>query len=118
MLQSPPTPSTIINGNRTSSGTILTIPAGLTFTGDVSISGSIAVAATGHATVTASGTGSIPATGSVVADLSLGGLALTTVAGSTFMEIVVVAPAGNSVDLVFATGGMSAASVVINGFTF
>lgn len=118
MLEGNPAPSSVINGNRSSNGTILTVPAGATYTCDITISGGITVAGTGHPTVTVSGAGAIPGNGSVIADLTLPGLALVSVVGSSFTEAVVVAPPGNSVDLVFNVGGASAASVTVNGHTF
>jgi len=119
MIVNPPAAGSIYNGNRQSNGTILTIPAGSIFTCDIAISGSVDALASGRATVTMSTAGvSEPPNGSVLADLSLQGLAATSVADHTYIEAVFYTPPANSVDLVFALGGLSSASVTINGFTF
>ncbi len=106
----------LLNGSRTTAGTILTIPAGGVWCGDLMLSASAAVAVTATPNVTVSGAGSEPATGSTVARLSLSGLALTTVAGAATVACILVAPAGNSITLEFALGGATSASVVANGF--
>lgn len=122
MIENNPSPSSILNGRRTSAGTIagVSVPPGTTATFDITISGGITLAGTANPTVTLSTAGtSNPANGAVVADLSLAGLALVSVAGSTYTEVCVAnTDATHNVDLVFALGGASAASVVINGHTF
>ena len=119
MIENNPTPSSILNGRKTAAGTVVTVPAGTTATFDITISGGITIAGTANPTVTLSTAGtSFPPNGAVVADLTLPGLALVSVAGSSYTEVCVAADATHSVDLVFALGGASAASVVINGHTF
>lgn len=110
----------VINGNRNSAGTIVTIPAGGVFNGDISISGSMTGVGTGRCTVTLSTTSvngtMAPANGAVIADLTVAGLLGVTSSNSSQTEAFVYAPTDQSVDLVFSLGGTSAASVVINGF--
>jgi len=117
MIAFSPNPGHTICGNRTSAGTIITIPAGSTWCGDIQIAASVTVGATGTPSVTVSGAGAEPAAGAVLSRLSITGLALTTVTDSNTISAIVVAPAGNDVTLEFATGGASSASVVCNGFT-
>ncbi len=100
----------------TTTGTILTVPAGIVWSGELFMSASVALAATATPSVTVSGTGANPDSGTVVHRLSLTGLALTTVHGSGTISIIVVAPPGNAVTLEFATGGATSATIVANGF--
>lgn len=116
MIAYSPNPGNTICGNRTSTGTILTIPAGSVWCGDIQLSASVSIAATATPTVTVSGAGAEPAPGSIVSRLSITGLALTTVTNSNTVSAIIVAPSGNSVTLEFATGGATSASVVCNGF--
>jgi hypothetical protein len=65
--------------------------------------------------ITGGGTGVEPAASTIVHQLSVTGLALTTVAQSGMIEIV--CRAGDAdMTLDFNTGGASSASVTINGF--
>lgn len=116
MISYSPNPGHTICGNRTSAGTILTIPAGSTWCGDIQMAASISVAATGTPNVTVAGAGAEPAAGAVLSRLSITGLALTTVTDSNTVSAIVISPVDNSVTLEFATGGASSASVVCNGF--
>ncbi len=100
-------------GERTTTGTILTIPAGSVWCGDIQISASISLAATATPRVTTAGTNVAP--GGVISRLSLTGLALVTITDSNTITAIVMAPPENSVTLEFNTGGASSASVVCNG---
>lgn len=104
-------------GARTTTGTILTIPAGRTFTANIQISASVSVAATATTSVSVvgGGTGQEPATGTVLCRLAIVGLALTTVADTATQEILIVA-GDQDATLEFNTGGASSASVTVNGF--
>lgn len=118
MLNSPPTPANILNGNATAAGTVLTIPANSIFTANVSISAAITGIGTARPTITLNSTGvTHPAAGSIVADVTAAGLATAPTANSNVMEIV-IGTGASPATLDFALGGASAASVVINGFTF
>jgi hypothetical protein len=111
-----PNPGNVICGNRTTNGTIITIPADSVWCGDIQVSASVAAGTTGTPHVTTSGTGVEPSAGSVVSRLSVTGLALSTVTDSNTISVIVRAPVGNSVTLEFDTGGATSASVVCNGF--
>lgn len=116
MIAYSPNPGHIVQGSRTSTGTILTIPADSVWCGSIQIAASVAVAGTGAPAVTVSGANVEPANGSVLARLSITGLALTTVADSSTIDAIVVT-GSTPVTLEFNTGGASSASVVCNGFT-
>lgn len=97
-------PNNILSGtvtvtNSTSPGTIITIPAGRQWVGDVSVS----LASTGAAIVAASvsvvGTNSVPATGTVVARVNVGGLTSGGFQDSLTCRVRAVAPTGNSISL-------------------
>ena len=119
MLANPPTPSTLINGNRATAGTVVTIPANSIFSCDVAISGAITAAGTGRPTLTLNSAGTtFPPAGSIVADMTVAGLLGVTSSNSNSIEVVVATDATHTATLDFALGGASAASVVINGFTF
>ena len=106
-----PDPSNILSGLATSNAaTIITIPAGRTWMGTVTISASAVVAVAGaainaSARVSTAGSGVIPATGDYIR-LDLGapasGTALTGTASNSSISspLTVSAPATNSVTLV------------------
>lgn len=106
----------LVCGERTTSGTVLVIPAGSVWCGSIQIAASISVAGTATTRVTVSGAGATPVPGQAIARLSMTGLALSTVADSSTVDAIVMAPPENSVTLEFNTGGASSASVVANGF--
>jgi hypothetical protein len=116
MIDHSATVSQVICGSRSTSGTIITIPADSVWCGDLFISASITVAATATPTITLSGNNAGPADGTVVHRLSITGLNLTTVTGSGRIELV-VSTGANSVTLEFNTGGATSAACVANGFT-
>lgn len=111
----PSDPNDILCASRTTAGTILAVPAGSTWCGDVMISASVTAAGTASPTVTVNGTNAHPASGTVIQRLSITGLALTTVTDSNTISVVVVAT-DNDVTLDFALGGAGSAAVVCNGF--
>jgi len=113
-----PSTSEIRCSTRSTTGTLVTIPAGNLYTGEVSISASVAVAGSSTPTVSVSGADAGPADGTVVARLNLNGLALTTVAGSNRTPIIVRAPAGNDVTLEFTAGANGTSSATVNGFIY
>lgn len=115
MIVAAPDASKILCGSRTTTGTIVTIPANSTFTANVVISASVSAAATAVPTVTVSGTGGGPADGTVLHRLSITGLALTTVTDSCMTEILMVS-GENALTLEFNTGGATSASVSVTGF--
>jgi len=116
MINYNPSVGNILCNTRTSTGTLITIPAGAVWSGDIMISASIAAAATGTPRVSVVGTNAEPATGTIVHQLSMTGLALSTVTDSCMIEVVVRAPEGNAVTLEFNTGGATSASATVNGF--
>lgn len=111
-----PKEGNIINGSRTTAGTIITIPAGQVWHGDIQVSATIAAAGVATPNVTVAGTGVEPTAGAVLSRLSITGLAATTVTDSNTIRATVRAPVGNAVTLEFALGGAGSASVVCNGF--
>lgn len=113
-----PNASEIMANTRTTSGTLVTIPAGKWFTGNVHISASVAVAGNSSPTVQVSGTNAAPASGTVLARLNLVGLALTTVADSVDTEIILLAPSENTITLEFTAGAAGTSSASVNGFIF
>lgn len=117
MIATNPSPGDIRCSTRTATGTIITVPAGRVFCGDIYIAASISVAGTGtpRVTVNGGGTGVEPAASTIIHQLSMTGLALSTVAQAGKIEIV--CRAGDAdMTLDFNTGGASSASVTINGF--
>jgi hypothetical protein len=117
MINSNPTAGQILNGSRTTTGTIITIPAGCLASVNIQVSGSVSTLATGTPSVTVSGggVGVEPASGSTLCRLSMSGLALTTVADSAYQDVLVRTGDADAT-LQFNTGGATSASVTINGF--
>jgi len=110
-----PTTAKLRCNSRTTDGTIITIPAGKIWCGDLMISASVAEAATGAPTITVSGANAAPANGTIIHRLSITGLAGTTVADSATISAFVRAPLANAVTLEFAAGGATSAAAVANG---
>lgn len=124
-----PDSSNILAGLATAnSGTIITIPAGRTWIGSVTVSASVLVAVAGAAVsasarVSTAGTGVIPAAGDYVrVDIGspTSGAALngTNGVGSTTAPLVVAAPAGNSVTLVLNVTNTTTQSASASGILY
>lgn len=115
MILAAPFKSNVLCNSRATAGTVITIPANSTWTGDISLSASVAAATTATPTLTVNGTDVGPTGGTVVHRLSLTGLALTTVSDSAYISLVVVT--GDSpATLDFSLGGATSAACVANGF--
>jgi hypothetical protein len=118
MFAGSPSATEILNGSRTTTGTLLTIPAGKWFTGNLQMTAAVAVAGTSSPTVTTAGTNAAPAAGSVIARLNVTGLLAAAAADSLDTEILVLAPAGNDVTLEFTAGAAGASSATVNGWIY
>ncbi len=105
----------ILNGTRTSNGTILTIPPNSQFNGTIAISGSITLVGSATPRVTVSGNTVEPVSGSIIHQVAFAGLLSAIGSGGTPIECTIKTGA-ESANLVFNTGGASAASVTINGY--
>lgn len=118
MFPGQPNASEIKSNTVTATGTIITVPAGKWFTGNVSISATVAVAGASNPVVTVNGTNAAPASGTVVARLNLAGLALSTISDTIETEIIVLAPSENGVTIDFTAGANGVSSATVNGFVF
>lgn len=118
MFPGQPSSSEILCGTRTTTGTVITVPAGKWYTGNVSMTSSVAAAGTSAPTLTVNGANAAPASGTVVARCESAGLLASASANATFQEIIVLAPAENDVTLDFTAGAAGASSVTINGYVF
>lgn len=105
----------ILNGTRTTNGTIVTIPANSFFNCSIAISASITLAGTATPRVTIAGANAQPIDGSIVHQIAVAGLLAGIGSGGAPIEAVIKTGA-NPVDLVFNTGGASIASVTVNGY--
>jgi hypothetical protein len=99
----------------TTSGNLVTIPAGKWYTGTITISGAITVAGANNPTVSISGTDASDPDGTVIARMTLQGLALTALASSTTTDVIVKAGA-NDITLVYTAGAAGTGSVTCNGY--
>lgn len=105
----------ILNGTRTTSGTVLAIPPNSMFNGSIAISGSITLAGSATPRVTVAGNTVEPAAGSIIHQVAFAGL-LSGI-GSTGNSVECVVKTGaEAATLEFNTGGASIASVTINGY--
>lgn len=111
MFQGSPGLDQILASTVTASGTMITIPAGMTFSGDLSVAASSAVAGTSTVTVSTAGTNVAPAAG-VIARISVTGLLASAGADSYSTEIIVKAPPENNVTLTASISGTGSASVI------
>lgn len=105
----------ILNGTRTTSGTILTIPPNSFFNGSCSISGSVTIAGSATPRVTVVGNTVEPAGNSIVHQVAFAGLVASVGSGGTPGELI-IKTGSESATLEFNTGGASLATVTINGF--
>lgn len=117
MIAALPSPGDIRCATVTATGTAITIPAGRIFCGDIFIAAGLSVAgtATPRVSITGGGTGVEPAANTVIHQLSMTGLALSTVTQSGTIEIVARAGSADA-QLDFNLGGASSATCTINGF--
>jgi len=113
-----PSSDQIVGNSLTATGTLLTIPAGLTLTANIGLSAAVAVSGTSAPTVTVQGANAAPASGTVIARLAVISLATSGAADSQQFEVLVKAPAGNDVTLQFTAGTAGSSSATINGWTY
>lgn len=118
MFPGQPNASEIICGSRTTTGTLITIPAGKWYTGTLAVSAAVAVAGTSAPTVTTAGTNVAPATGTVVGRAIATGLLAAAAANGVPIEVIVLAPPENDVTLEFTAGAAGASSATINGYIY
>lgn len=118
MFSGLPNSSEIMAATRTTTGTMITIPAGKWYTGNVSMSATVSVAGASNPVVTVNGTNAAPAAGTVVTRLNLAGLALSTISDTIETEIILLAPAENDITLDFTAGANGTSSATVNGYIF
>lgn len=118
MFPGQPSATEILCATRTTTGTMVTIPAGKWFTGDLTISASVSVAGTSTPTVTTSGTNAAPASGTVIGRINLTGLALTTVSDAASFGVIALAPAENDITIEFTAGANGTSSATLSGFIY
>lgn len=92
-----PASSDIRGASASATGTLVTIPAGRTFRGSVSLSCSVSVAGNNQPTISVSGTGVVPS--GTIHQITAAGLALSTITNS------------NTLDDVYIYGGSAGATV-------
>lgn len=117
MFPSAPDKGDIVATTRTTAGTLVTVPPGKWYTGNLILSASVAVAGNSTPTVSVSGANGAPANGTVIARLNLVGLALTTVADSVSTEILVYADT-DPITIEFTPGANGTSSASVNGYIF
>jgi len=113
-----PAASEIVCNSRTTTGTLITIPAGKWYTGTLTVTAAVAVAGTSAPTVTTSGTNASPAAGTIVGRHSVTGLLAAAAAGSSTTDVIILAPDENDVTLEFTAGAAGSSSATINGYIF
>lgn len=90
---------TAVATNSTTPVTLITIPAGRTWKGQVVVSIASTAAAIVAATVDTNGTNAVPAAATVVARVNIGGLTSGNFSDSASFDVLAQAPAGNSITL-------------------
>lgn len=119
MFPGQPNSSEIISFSRITTGTLITIPAGKWYTGNLSLTGATSVAGNCFPTVATAGTNAAPAAGTVISRLTLTGVALLgPVSDSHDTEIIVLAPPENDITLEFTAGAVGTSSATVNGYIF
>lgn len=118
MITYNPAASEILCNTRSTTGTVITVPAGKWYTCDISLSAAVSALGASNPTVTVNGTNAAPAAGTVVARLNLSGLNLASLSDTALISLIVKAPDANDITLDFAAGATGTSSVTINGFIF
>ena len=111
-------PADLRNGHATATGTLITIPAGRRFSGEISVHAGSTTASTVTATVTTAGTGVSPAAGTVLAKAQVTGLALTTVNDTDHASCFVIAPSTNDVTIEFTLTGTGTGFATVTGYLY
>jgi hypothetical protein len=109
--ESAPASADIVGAQKTSTGTLYTVPAGRVFRGSLEVSCSISVAGNAQPVISVSGTGVTP-TGNLLQCEAVG-LALTTVANSSTISNVYIhgGTSGATVTFTAAASGSSSGSI-------
>jgi len=110
MFPGSPGSDQILAASVTATGTLITIPAGMTFTGDLAVAASSAIAGTSTVVVSTAGTNVAPVAGPV-ARISVTGLLASAGADSYTIGVLVKAPPENGVTLTATISGTGSASV-------
>lgn len=118
MFNGLPNASEIMCKTVTATGTMITVPAGKWFTGDLTIAATVAVAGASNPVVTVNGTNAAPAAGTVIGRINLAGLALASLSEVGTFGVIALAPAGNDITIDFTAGANGTSSATINGFIF
>lgn len=118
MFTGMPNSSEIACATRSTSGTMVTVPAGRWYTGDLLLSATVSVAGASQPVVTVNGVNAAPATGTVIGRINLAGLALTTISDTGMFGVIVKAPPENDVTIDFTVGANGVSSATLNGFIF
>jgi hypothetical protein len=113
-----PSSSEIICNTRTTTGTLITIPAGKWYTGNISMTASVAALGASAPVVTTAGTDVSPAAGTVIARCDSAGLLASASSNSSYQEIIVLAPSENDVTLEFTAGASGVSSATVNGYIY
>lgn len=110
--------NTVTATNSTTPVTLITIPAGRTWKGEVAVSIASTAAAIVAVTVDVNGTNAVPASGTVVARVNIGGLTSGGFQDNQKFCVAVAAPTGNSVTLrlVNTSATANTSSATANGF--
>lgn len=117
MFSGAPHAADMMGLTRTTTGTLVTVPPGKWFTGDLVLSASVSVAGNSVPTVTVNGSNAAPASGTVISRINLTGLALTTVNDSVAHEVLVQAT-DSPVTIDFTAGASGTSSASLHGFIF
>lgn len=118
MFPGSPSQDQIVGNSLTASGTLVTVPAGMTLTADLALNASVAVAGSAVLTVTVNGTNAAPAAGTIIGRLTVSGLLASASTAAQSHEVLVKAPPENAVTLAFSITGSGSGSATINGWYF
>jgi hypothetical protein len=107
------TVSTILGGARTTTGTLITVPAGRVFMGSCEVSCSIAVAGNSQPTISVSGSGVSPS--GELLRVEANGIALSTVTNSSQLGLVYIHGGDGGATVTFTAGASGLSSGSITG---
>lgn len=118
MFPGSPAQNQIVGNSLSATGTLVTVPAGMTLTADLSLNASVAVLGSMTIVVTVNGTNAAPASGTTIGRLVVAGLLASASTGAQNQEIIVKAPPGNSITVDASISGAGTGNATLNGWWF
>lgn len=115
MMTNMPNSTAILNGSRSTTGTVLTIPANTFFSLNIAITATVALAGSSNPRVTINGSGGSHASGSELLGVNVTGLLSATSSGNNETEVCGFA-GENDLTIQFTAGAAGSSACWVNGY--